>query len=61
MNAQLVSHYRALREALGTQSEVATWLDVRRQTIARRETGVTPVRPEHLLALAALANHRKGR
>jgi DNA-binding XRE family transcriptional regulator len=53
--------YKAARERLGTQAEVAALLGVSRVSIARRETGTRPVTREAWLALLALPKKRKAR
>ena len=53
--------YKSTRENLGTQAEVAAWLGVARETIARRETGRDRITREAALALEALARRPKNR
>ena len=54
--------YKKLRSSLGTQTDVAAWLGVARETIARRETGKDRITREAALAIEALSkrpkNHR---
>jgi len=51
--------YKATRESLGTQAEVAAFLGVARETIARRETGTDRITREAALALEALKKRPK--
>ena len=51
--------YKATRESLGTQAEVAAFLGVARETIARRETGKDRITREASLALEALKKRPK--
>lgn len=46
--------YKAARERLGTQAEVAALLGLSRVTVARRETGALPITTEAALAIDAL-------
>jgi len=48
--------YKANRERLGTQAEVAALLGVTRGTIAKRETGAVEINREAELALAMLTH-----
>lgn len=54
--------YKETRKRLGTQADVAAWLGVARETIARRETGKDRITREAALAMEALSkrpkNHR---
>ena len=47
--------YKALRETLGTQLEVAELLGIARETVARRELETLPITTEAELALRYLA------
>jgi transcriptional regulator with XRE-family HTH domain len=47
--------YRALREALGTQEDVARRLGVSANTVARRERGEVALTREMLLAIRHLS------
>jgi len=47
--------YKAARERLGTQAEVAARLQVSRVTVAKRETGAMVITEEAALALCALS------
>lgn len=49
------AEYKAAREHLGTQAEVASRLAVSRVTVAKRETGAMVITEEAALALSALA------
>ena len=51
--------YKKTRESLGTQAEVAAFLSVARETIARRETGKDRITREAALALEALTKRPK--
>lgn len=51
--------YKSTRDSLGTQAEVAAFLGVARETIARRETGKDRITREAALALEALKNRPK--
>jgi len=46
--------YALIRKDIGTQAEVADMLQVARETIARRETGVDRITREAVLAMMAL-------
>ena len=46
--------YKSEREKRGTQAEVARLLATNRVTLARRETGTTPITREAWLALLSL-------
>jgi DNA-binding XRE family transcriptional regulator len=46
--------YALIRKDIGTQAEVADMLQVARETIARRETGVDRITREAALAMMAL-------
>ncbi len=50
-----VAEYKATRQRLGTQAEVAAWLGVARSTVADRERGIMKITTEAALSLAALA------
>lgn len=47
--------YKATRERLGTQAEVARILGVNRVTVAKRETGKMKITWEAYLAIRAIA------
>ena len=51
--------YKAERKLRGTQTTVAAQLGVTQVTIARRETGVSPITTEMWLALLSLPKKRK--
>ena len=53
--------YKIERKLRGTQTVVAAQLGVTQVTMARRETGVSPVTRETWLALLALPKKRKKR
>ncbi|MDE2106126.1 MAG: helix-turn-helix transcriptional regulator [Patescibacteria group bacterium] len=53
------AEYKAERKLRGTQTAVAAQLGVTQVTMARRETGVSPVTKEMWLALLALPKKRK--
>lgn len=54
------AQYRSRREKLGlTQSQLADLLDVRRETIGRREAGTERITREAQLAIQALAPRRR--
>ena len=46
--------YKAMREKIGTQAEVAARLQVSRVTVAKRETGAMVITEEAALAISAL-------
>ena len=48
------AEYKFARTRLGTQAEVAAWLGISRETIARRETGALLITTEAALALSSL-------
>jgi DNA-binding XRE family transcriptional regulator len=61
------TEYKATRERLGTQAEVAAMLGVNRVTVAKRENGTMTITNEAWLALCSLplrspkkARSRKG-
>jgi DNA-binding XRE family transcriptional regulator len=51
--------YKAIRERIGTQEEIAKKLGLNRVTIARRETGTLPITREAELAITALKKRRR--
>lgn len=53
------AQYKAGRERIGTQEEVAAMLELSRVTIARRETGALPITREAELAITALKKRRR--
>lgn len=53
------AQYKAARERIGTQEEVAAMLGLNRVTIARRETGALPITREAELAITALKKRRR--
>lgn len=53
------AQYKAARERIGTQEEVAVMLGLNRVTIARRETGALPITREAEIAIKALKGKRK--
>jgi predicted DNA-binding transcriptional regulator AlpA len=55
MRQQPHAEYRALREELGTQAEVARRLGVSANTVARRERGEVPLTREMELAIRHLS------
>jgi predicted transcriptional regulator len=52
-------NYKQERRLRGTQTSVAAQLGVGQVTIARRETGVSPITTEAWLALLSLPKKRK--
>lgn len=55
------AEYKAHRERLGTQAEVAARLEVSRVTVARRETGAMVITEEAACALLWLVKTTKNR
>jgi DNA-binding XRE family transcriptional regulator len=53
------TQYKAARQIIGTQAEVAARLQVSRVTVAKRETGAMVITREASLALAALGKRNK--
>lgn len=53
--------YRALRQRVGTQAEVAEALEVDKQTVSNRERGVTPILKEAELAIRYVVAEKEGR
>lgn len=53
------AEYKATREHLGTQAEVARILGVNRVTIAKRESGAMKLTWEACLAMGAIAPLRR--
>ena len=52
-------NYKSERKQRGTQTAVAALLEITQVTIARRETGVSPITKESWFALLALPKKRK--
>ena len=50
--------YKAIRQSLGTQAEVAKMLGNTRETISRRESGKDRITTEAALAIEALRNRK---
>ena len=50
--------YKATRERLGTQAEVAAMLGVNRVTVAKRENGTMTITNEAVLAIQSLRRPR---
>jgi DNA-binding XRE family transcriptional regulator len=50
--------YKATRERLGTQAEVADMLGVNRVTVAKRENGTMTITNEAVLAIQSLRSPR---
>jgi DNA-binding XRE family transcriptional regulator len=50
--------YKATRERLGTQAEVAAMLGVNRVTVAKRENGTMTITNEAVLAIQSLRRQR---
>jgi DNA-binding XRE family transcriptional regulator len=50
--------YKATREHLGTQAEVASLLGVNRVTVAKRENGTMTITNEAVLAIQSLRRPR---
>ena len=55
-----MTDYKATRERIGTQVEVAARLGVARSTVARRETGTMPITEEAANALLWLVRGGTG-
>jgi DNA-binding XRE family transcriptional regulator len=53
--------YKAIREHLGTQAEVAAMLGVNRVTVAKRENGTMTITNEAVLAIQSLRRPRRAR
>ncbi len=53
--------YKATRERLGTQAEVASLLGVNRVTVAKREGGTMTITNEAVLAIQSLRRPRRKR
>jgi len=53
--------YKAIREGLGTQAEVAAMLGVNRVTVAKRENGTMTITNEAVLAIQSLRRPRRKR
>ena len=58
MNA---AEYKAARERLGTQAEVALLLGVNRVTVAKREGGTMTITNEAVLAIQSLRRPKRSR
>ena len=52
------TEYKAIRERLGTQAEVASLLGVNRVTVAKRENGTMTITNEAVLAIQSLRRPR---
>jgi DNA-binding XRE family transcriptional regulator len=52
------AEYKATRERLGTQAEVALMLGVNRVTVAKRENGTMTITNEAVLAIQSLRRPR---
>ena len=55
------TEYKATREHLGTQAEVAAMLGVNRVTVAKRENGTMTITNEAVLAIQSLRRPRRKR
>lgn len=55
------AEYKATREHLGTQAEVAAMLGVNRVTVAKRENGTMTITNEAVLAIQSLRKPRRKR
>jgi DNA-binding XRE family transcriptional regulator len=55
------AEYKATRERLGTQAEVAAMLGVNRVTVAKRESGTMTLTNEAVLAIQSLRRPRRKR
>lgn len=53
------NEYKATRERLGTQAEVAKFLGVNRVTVAKRENGTMTITREAVLAIQSLAKRKR--
>lgn len=53
-DAMTATKYKATRERLGTQAEVASLLGVNRVTVAKRENGTMTITNEAVLAIQSL-------
>ncbi len=53
--------YKATRERIGTQAEVARLLGVNRVTVAKRENGTMTITNEAVLAIRSLRRPRRKR
>jgi DNA-binding XRE family transcriptional regulator len=53
-DAMTATEYKATRERLGTQAEVAAMLGVNRVTVAKRENGTMTITNEAVLAIQSL-------
>jgi DNA-binding XRE family transcriptional regulator len=53
--------YKATRERLGTQAEVAAMLGVNRVTVAKRENGTMTITNEAVLAIQSLRRPKRSR
>ena len=53
--------YKATRERLGTQTEVALMLGVNRVTVAKRENGTMTITNEAVLAIQSLRRPKRKR
>ena len=52
------AEYKATRERIGTQAEVAAFLGVNRVTVAKRENGTLTITNEAVLAIQSLRRPR---
>lgn len=58
VNRMNKNEYKAIRQSLGTQAEVAAMLGNTRETICRRESGKDKITQEAALAIEALINRK---
>lgn len=57
-DAMTAAEYKATRECIGTQAEVAAKLGVNRVTVAKRENGTMTITGEAVLAIQSLRRPR---
>ena len=57
-DAMTAAEYKATRERIGTQAEVAAMLGVNRVTVAKRENGTMTITNEAVLAIQSLRRLR---
>ena len=58
IKSMTATEYKATRERLGTQAEVAALLGVNRVTVAKRENGTMTITNEAVLAIQSLRRPR---
>lgn len=61
MSVDDAAKYKAIRERIGKQAEVAAMLGVNRVTVAKRENGTMTITNEAFLAIQSLRRPKRSR